>query len=124
MSRARSQAPPPSAAGTPPAPTLQPAEPAPAQEPAPGEPKPEAGLSRLTRRLWRRDRERPENGSAEAPPERSGHSEGVRLIATQMAIAGSSRQEIERRLRIQFGVRDANEALDEIFGSRTSSVGG
>ena len=43
-------------------------------------------------------------------------SEGVRLIATQMAIAGSSRAEIERRLRIQFGVRDADLALEEIFG--------
>jgi hypothetical protein len=51
-----------------------------------------------------------------------GTSEGVRLIATQMAIAGSSRPEIERRLRIQFGVRDADHALDEIFGTRRSGV--
>jgi hypothetical protein len=49
-------------------------------------------------------------------------SEGVRLIATQMAIAGSSRAEIERRLRSQFGVRDADLALDDIFGSRGSEV--
>jgi len=52
-----------------------------------------------------------------------GTSEGVRLIATQMAIAGSSRSEIERRLRIQFGVHDADQALDEIFGTRRSGVG-
>lgn len=48
--------------------------------------------------------------------------EGVRLAATQMAVAGSSRSEIERVLRIQFGVRDADTALDEIFGTRSSEV--
>jgi hypothetical protein len=58
---------------------------------------------------------------SEVPP--AGTSEGVRLIATQMAIAGSSRGEIERRLRIQFGVNDADRALDEIFGNRSSGVG-
>lgn len=51
-----------------------------------------------------------------------GTSEGVRLIATQMAIAGSSRAEIERRLRIQFGVVDAEKALDDIFGNSRSGV--
>jgi hypothetical protein len=51
-----------------------------------------------------------------------GTSEGVRLIATQMAIAGSSRAEIEHRLRIQFGVVDAGQALDDIFGNRRSGV--
>ncbi len=48
--------------------------------------------------------------------------EGVRLAATQMAVAGSSRWEIERCLRIQFGVHDADAALDEIFGTRQSEV--
>jgi hypothetical protein len=48
--------------------------------------------------------------------------EGVRLAATQMAVAGSSRWEIERCLRIQFGVRDADTALDEIFGTRQNEV--
>ncbi len=48
--------------------------------------------------------------------------EGVRLAATQMAVSGSSRSEIERVLRIQFGVRDADAALDEIFGTRPSEV--
>jgi hypothetical protein len=42
--------------------------------------------------------------------------EGVRLIATQMAIAGASRVEVERRLERQFGIVDAGPALDEIFG--------
>lgn len=48
--------------------------------------------------------------------------EGVRLAATQMAVAGSTRSEIERVLRLQFGVRDADTALDEIFGTRSSEV--
>jgi hypothetical protein len=42
--------------------------------------------------------------------------EGVRLIATQMAVAGSSRTEIARRLQRQFGIADAEPALNEIFG--------
>jgi hypothetical protein len=46
--------------------------------------------------------------------------EGVRLIATQMAVAGSSRSEIERRLQRQFGIVDAAAVLDEIFGSDSS----
>ena len=50
-------------------------------------------------------------------------SEGVRLIATQMAIAGSSRSEIERRMRTEFGINDAAGALDEIFGTRRGGVG-
>lgn len=51
-----------------------------------------------------------------------GVSEGLRLIATQMANAGAPRAEIERRLRTQFGVRDAEQALDDIFGDRRSGV--
>ncbi len=46
--------------------------------------------------------------------------EGVRLIATQMAIAGASRVEIERRLQRQFGIADSQSVLDEIFGSESS----
>ena len=46
--------------------------------------------------------------------------EGVRLIATQMAIAGASRVEIERRLQRQFGIADSGSVLDEIFGSESS----
>jgi hypothetical protein len=64
----------------------------------------------------------PEPAVAQPAELPAGTSEGVRLIATQMAIAGSSRAEIERRLRIQFGVRDADQALDEIFGTRRSGV--
>ncbi len=55
-----------------------------------------------------------------APPH--GVSEGLRLIANQMANSGATRTEIEHRLRTQFGVRDAEQALDDIFGNRPSGV--
>jgi hypothetical protein len=42
-------------------------------------------------------------------------SEGLRLLATQMAAAGSDRAEIEQQLRVDFGVVNARELLDEIF---------
>jgi hypothetical protein len=43
-------------------------------------------------------------------------SAGARLLATQMAVSGSSRAEIEQRLRSGFDVEDANEILDAILG--------
>jgi hypothetical protein len=45
-------------------------------------------------------------------------SEGIRLLATQMAVAGSTQAEIEERLRIEFGVVDADAILYEVFGGR------
>ena len=41
-------------------------------------------------------------------------SEGARLLATQMAVAGSSRDEIAWRLRDEFGIQDSSAILDEI----------
>lgn len=69
-------------------------------------------------RWLERDDDSPETSQSDD----GGTSEGVRLIATQMAIAGSSRSEIEHRLRIQFGVVDAEQALNDIFGNRRSGV--
>jgi len=43
-------------------------------------------------------------------------SAGARLLATQMAVAGSSRDEIESRLRNEFGIQDAGPMLDAILG--------
>jgi hypothetical protein len=52
------------------------------------------------------EEERPEgDSSAEA-----------RLLATQMAISGSSRREIEMRLRNGFEIEDTDEILDAILG--------
>ena len=63
---------------------------------------------------------RADGEQAQAPPQ--GVSEGLRLIANQMANSGATRTEIEHRLRTQFGVRDAERALDDIFGNRSSGV--
>ena len=54
------------------------------------------------------------NGDAEADSDEL--STGARLIATQMAVAGSSRPEIESRLRTEFGIDDAGPMLDSILG--------
>jgi vacuolar-type H+-ATPase subunit H len=43
-------------------------------------------------------------------------SDGARLLAAQMAVAGSSREEIEIRLRDEFGIQDAGPILDGILG--------
>lgn len=46
-----------------------------------------------------------------ANPNRS--TEGLRLLATQMAVAGSTEEEIASRLRDEFGVEDATALLGE-----------
>ncbi|HEX5929906.1 MAG TPA: hypothetical protein VFY48_10985 [Solirubrobacterales bacterium] len=54
-------------------------------------------------------------GAAEAQPER-GTPAGARLLATQMAVSGSSREEIEARLRNGFEIEDTAPILDAILG--------
>jgi PAB1-binding protein PBP1 len=56
--------------------------------------------------------------SEQAPSETGVRSDsaGARLLATQMAISGSSREEIERRLRSGFEIEDADAILDAILG--------
>jgi vacuolar-type H+-ATPase subunit H len=41
---------------------------------------------------------------------------GARLLATQMAVSGSSREEIEQRLRSGFEIEDTASILDAILG--------
>jgi hypothetical protein len=50
------------------------------------------------------------------PPERSSDAPGARLLATQMAVSGSSREEIAERLRNGFEIEDADAILDAILG--------
>ena len=50
-----------------------------------------------------------------AAPKNSG-SAAARLLATQMAVSGSSRAEIETRLRSGFEIEDTREILDAILG--------
>jgi vacuolar-type H+-ATPase subunit H len=45
-----------------------------------------------------------------------GSSAGARLLATQMAVSGSSREEIESRLRSGFEIEDTGSILDAILG--------
>jgi hypothetical protein len=40
----------------------------------------------------------------------------ARLLATQMAVSGASREEIEQRLRSSFEIGNASEILDAILG--------
>jgi vacuolar-type H+-ATPase subunit H len=48
-------------------------------------------------------------------PDREGPA-GARLLATQMAVSGSSREEIEARLRNGFEIDDTDAILDAILG--------
>lgn len=46
----------------------------------------------------------------------AGNPAGARLLATQMAVAGNSREEIEERLRNGFEIEDTASILDAILG--------
>ncbi len=60
-----------------------------------------------------------EASPAEAGTRRS-DAAGARLLATQMAISGSSREEIAHRLRSGFDIEDAEAILDAILGPEGS----
>ncbi len=49
-------------------------------------------------------------------PTESATPAGARLLATQMAVSGSSRLEIEERLRNGFAIKDTRAILDAILG--------
>jgi len=63
----------------------------------------------------------PETPVAPPPPQRPATepSAGARLLATQMAVAGSGRAEIANRLEHEFGIADPESMLDAILGPRT-----
>jgi vacuolar-type H+-ATPase subunit H len=52
----------------------------------------------------------------EFDPEPIGTPAGARLLATQMAVSGSSREEIAARLRSGFAIADTASILDAILG--------
>jgi hypothetical protein len=60
----------------------------------------------------------PEEGSDDEEPlaPRRAGSAGARLLATQMAVSGAERKEIEARLRSGFEIEDTSEILDAILG--------
>jgi hypothetical protein len=57
-----------------------------------------------------------ESAADEGPVPRRSASAGARLLATQMAVSGASRKEIEARLRGGFEIEDTAEILDAILG--------
>jgi len=57
----------------------------------------------------------PESAPEEADRRRADAS-GARLLATQMAVSGSSREEIAQRLRNGFEIEDTDAILDAILG--------
>jgi vacuolar-type H+-ATPase subunit H len=57
-----------------------------------------------------------EPGTATGESEDSTSPAGARLLATQMAVSGSSRAEIEARLRHGFAITDTRAILDAILG--------
>jgi len=50
---------------------------------------------------------------AATPPRRQ--RSGLAIVATELAVAGASRTEIESYLRERYGIQDANDILDEVF---------
>jgi vacuolar-type H+-ATPase subunit H len=59
---------------------------------------------------------RGEAPEADGEPGGNGTPAGARLLATQMAVSGSSRAEIEARLRNGFAISDTRAILDAILG--------
>jgi hypothetical protein len=53
---------------------------------------------------------------APAPEAKGADAAGARLLATQLAVSGSSRKEIEDRLRNRFEIEDTSAILDAILG--------
>jgi hypothetical protein len=53
---------------------------------------------------------------APASEDRPADAAGARLLATQMAVSGSSREEIDTRLRNRFEIEDTTPILDAILG--------
>lgn len=93
------------------------------EPPAADDPLPrEVPLSEDDRRL--RGTARSDDAPAPAPSQDfedeisldSGSPAGARLLATQMAVSGSSRAEIESRLRNGFKIADTRAILDAILG--------
>lgn len=58
----------------------------------------------------------PEQLDEEPRTRRRSGSAGARLLATQMAVSGADRNEIESRLRSGFEIEDTSEILDAILG--------
>lgn len=85
----------------------EPAEPAGRQEPPQEPEQPEVPRLRAVAQ--------PEDSQQEGEERRS-DAAGARLLATQLAVSGSSREEIAQRLRNGFEIEDTDAILDAILG--------
>jgi hypothetical protein len=56
-----------------------------------------------------------------APTRSSDLSEGMRVVATNLALSGADRDEVESRLRETFGNVDSGPILDEVFAAAAKS---
>ena len=63
-----------------------------------------------------RGRARPSEAEPSGPSPLERVEAGARLLATQMAVSGTSREEIETRLRNGFEIEDTDAILDAILG--------
>lgn len=94
---------------------------APGEAESPG-PRPPADLRKVEFEKIEIDRVEFETTESSSPPPagavtpEGAVSEGARLLATQMVVGGSSRAEIARRLRHDFGIEDPDAMLDAIHG--------
>lgn len=78
---------------------------------------PEGQEPREAPRLHAVDTESPAPLTASQPPDSTrSDPAGARLLATQLAVSGSSREEIEQRLRNGFEIEDTGAILDAILG--------
>jgi hypothetical protein len=59
--------------------------------------------------------------AGEAPPG-VGDVSAARLVAIEMAVAGRTRDEVDRQLRESFDADDTSELLDDVFGGARSSL--
>ena len=102
--------------------SVAPAEPAETAEPeveAAAEPEPETSDPEPEPEPVAEEPPRPAPPAAVTPRQSGPPSAGARLLATQMAVAGSTREEIASRLENEFGIADPDEMLDGILGPRS-----
>jgi hypothetical protein len=48
--------------------------------------------------------------------------DGARLVALQMAVAGSTREEVHAELQRAFRLNDPSSILDDVFGARRAGA--
>jgi hypothetical protein len=89
------------------------------------EPAPEPKAPSPVERLRKATSPTPDNGAAEdaAPPEQRGFDGddmlAARLVALQMAVAGSERVEVEAHLRKTFALEEPGAILNDVFGAES-----